>query len=130
MFRIILFASAALALAACGDIAADLEQAKQGAVDLGQSALEMGAGAVDTRTACLLAGQSEALCGCVQERLGPDITPEHVEALTEVVRASLDGRGIEAAAQSAEGVDAATREALVQCTTNAAIQGVVGESAN
>jgi formylmethanofuran:tetrahydromethanopterin formyltransferase len=127
MFRIALFASAAFALGACGDIAANVEQAKQGAIELGQDALEVGAGAVDTRTACLLAGQSEALCGCVQERLGRDITPEHVEILTEVVRASLDGQGVEAATQSAEGVDAATREALLQCATTAAIQGAMGE---
>lgn len=127
MFRIVLFVSAAFALGACGDIAADVEQAKQGAIELGQDVLEVGAGAVDTRTACLLAGQSEALCSCVQERLGPDITPEHIEILTEAVRASLDGQGVDAATQSAEGIDTATREALLQCTTTAAIQGAMGE---
>lgn len=119
----------ALALAACGD-AGDLQQAKQGAIELGEQALEAASGVVDTRTACMLAGQSEAFCGCVQERLGPDVTGEHLEALSAVVRETLGDQGVETAAQAAGDIDATTREALVQCATHAAIQGAVGEPAN
>ena len=127
--RHVLVIGFALALAACGD-ASDLSQAKQDAIEMGGQALEAASGAIDTRTACLLAGQSEAFCGCVQERLGPEVTGEHLEALTTVVRETLSGQGVEIAAQSAEGLDATTREALVQCATHAAIEGAVAEAGN
>lgn len=117
----------ALALAACGDITTELSRAKQGAIEAGEDVLNAGAEVLDTRTACLLAGQSEAFCGCLSERLGSDITPEHVEALSAAVRATLEGQTLETASQAAEGVDAATREALVQCATRAAVEGVVTE---
>lgn len=117
------------ALAGCGE-AIDLQQAKQGAIELGGQALEAASGAVDTQTACVLAGQSPAFCGCLQERVGPAITTEHLEALSGVVRETLSGQGVETAAENAEGIDAATREALVQCATHAAIQGAVNEAGN
>lgn len=128
--RNLLLAFAAFGLAACGDVASDLERVKQDAVEYGQQALEAGAGAVDTRTACMLAGQSEAFCGCVQERLGAEITAEHVEAIAQVARETLSGRGVEAAAQGAENIDASTRDAMVQCATHAAIQGAISEGGN
>jgi hypothetical protein len=118
---------AMLALAACGEA---VQQAKQGAAEIGGQALEAARGAVDTRTACMIAGQSEAFCGCVQERLGAEIKAEHVDALTSVVRDTVSGQGVEAAAQGAENIDTSTREALVQCATHAAIQGAVSEGAN
>lgn len=127
--RNLLIICALVAVAACGD-ASDLSQAKQDAIEMGGQALEAVSGAVDTQTACMLAGQSEAFCGCVQEQLGPEVTGEHVEALTTVVRETLSGQGVEAAAQNAEGIDATTREALVQCATHAAIQGAVSEAGN
>ncbi|MBL8551010.1 MAG: hypothetical protein JNJ73_13570 [Hyphomonadaceae bacterium] len=123
----LLLTVAALALAACGEINSEIDRAKQGAIEAGQDVLNAGAGVLDTRTACLLAGQSEAFCGCLSERLGSDITPEHVEALSAAVRATLEGETLETASQASEGVDAATREALVQCATHAAIEGVVAE---
>lgn len=125
----LLLLSAAFALTACGDIGADVERAKQGAIDAGQEVLNAGAEVLDTRTACQLAGQSPAFCGCLSERLGNDITPEHVEALTEAVRATVERRPIEIASESG-GADAATREALVQCMAQAAIQGAVAEGGN
>lgn len=117
------------ALAGCGD-AIDIQQAKQGALELGGEALEAASGAIDTQTACVLAGQSPAFCGCLQERVGPNVTTEHLEAVSNVVRETLSGQGVETAAQNAEGIDAATREALVQCATHAAIQGAVNEAGN
>lgn len=122
-----LLMAAALALGACGDINAEIDRAKQGAIEAGQEALNAGADVLDTRTACLLAGQSDAFCGCLSERLGSDITPEHVEALSAAVRATLEGQTLETASQAAEGVDAATRDALVQCATRAALEGAVTE---
>lgn len=128
--RTFIAVAAALALSACGDIGADLEQAKQGALEVGQDALNAGADVLDTRTACMLAGQSAAFCGCLSDRLGADITPEHVEALTQAVRASIEGQPVEIATQTGSGVDAATRDALVQCATRAAIEGAITEGGN
>ncbi|WP_325062458.1 hypothetical protein [Vitreimonas sp.] len=96
---------------------------------IGGQALEAATGAVDTRTACVLAGQSEAFCGCVQERLGSRITREHVDAITGVARDALSGEGMEAAARTAENIDPATRDALIQCATQTAIQGALGDGA-
>lgn len=129
MMRILLVAGLAFALTACGD-GADFQQAAQGALDLGGQALEAASGAVDTRTACVLAGQSEVFCGCVQDSLGPEITGEHLETLKNVVSESLKGEGLQAAVETAGGVDAETRDALVQCAATAAVQGAAGEAAN
>lgn len=126
----LLLVATVLGLAACGDIEGDIERAKQGAIDAGQEALNAGAEVLDTRTACLLAGQSEAFCGCLSERLGADITPEHVEALTEAVRTSLDGQTIDVASDPAAGIAPSTREAVVQCAARATIEGAVQEGGN
>lgn len=127
--RTFTIAGLAFALAACGD-AADLQQVKQGALDIGGQALEAASSAVDTKTACVLAGQSEVFCGCVQESLGAEITTEHLEALKNVVSESLSGEGLQSAAETASGIDAETRDALVQCATKAAVQGAIGEAGN
>ncbi len=129
MMRSVLVAGLGLALAACGD-AADLQQVKQGTLDLGGQALEAASGAVDTKTACILAGQPEVFCGCVQDSLGSKITSEHLEALKNVVTDSLSGEGLPAAIEKAGNVDAQTREALVQCATKAAVEGALGEAGN
>jgi hypothetical protein len=112
-------------LAACGDVQvpSDLEQAKEGAINLGQQAAEAASNVVDTRMACTLAGQSEAFCGCLQDRIGPRIRPEHIEAVTNVIRGTLNGEGVQATIEGAQGIDQPTREALLQCATNAAVQG-------
>lgn len=119
---------ATFVLAACD--APELDQAKQDMASIGGDMLESASGAVDTQTACMMAGQSEAFCGCVQERLGARITREHVEDITGVVTDSLSGEGIEGAARGAQNIDPATRDALVQCATHAAVQGVIGEGGN
>jgi len=119
--RILIAALSLFALAACD------EQAQQDLANIGGQAIESASSVVDTRTACVLAGQSEAFCGCVQQRLGARITREHVEDITGVVSATLNGRSIEAATESAQNIDPATRDALLQCATHAAVQGVIGE---
>lgn len=126
--KYMLIIAATVGATACGDLSADVERAKQGAITIGEDALEASMGAVDTQTACVLAGQSEAFCGCVAERLGPDLTSEHVEALRAAVAASVSGQGLEASGDGGEPIDAATREALVQCATRAAIDGAVGQA--
>lgn len=123
--RMCLFIAPALTLAACGEINTEIDRAKQSAIEAGQDVFNAGAGVLDTRTACMLAGQSEAFCGCLSERLGADFRPEHVEALSAAVRATLEGQAPETASQATEGIDAATREALVQCATDVAIEGAV-----
>jgi len=125
----ILTALAALALLSACDVPSDLEEAKQQAADIGGQVIDTARGAVDTRTACMLAGQSEAFCGCVQDRLGSEITEEHVTAITTVARETLEGRSVEAAAESTSNIEPATRDALVQCATHAAIQGAIGSEA-
>ena len=125
----ILTALAALALLSACDVPTNLDEAQQHAADIGGQVLDTARGAVDTRTACMLAGQSEAFCGCVQERLGPQITDEHVTAITTVARETLEGRSVEAAAESTSNIEPATRDALVQCATHAAIQGALGGEA-
>lgn len=129
MMRTIMVAGVAMVLGACGD-AADLQHVKQSALDLGGQALEAASGAVDTKTACVLAGQSEVFCGCVQDNLGSEITGEHLETLKNVVSESLSGEGLPVAIEKAGSLDAQTREALVQCATTAAIEGALGEAGN
>lgn len=126
--RILTALAALLLLSAC-DVPSNLEEAKQQAADIGGQVMDTARGAVDTRTACMLAGQSEAFCGCVQERLGPEITEQHMTEITGVVRETLEGRSIEAAAETASDIDPTTRDALVQCATHAAIQGAIGGEA-
>lgn len=127
--RTVLVTGLAFALAACGD-AADFQQVKQGALDLGGQALEAASGAVDTQTACVLAGQSEVFCGCVQESLGAELSGEHLEMLKNVISESLNGNGLQAALETSGSLDAETRDALVQCATNAAVEGALGEAGN
>lgn len=125
--QVLLASVGLIGLAACGDLSADLENAKNEVADIGREALESAGASLDTRTACTLAGQSEAFCGCLSERLGPEITPERIEAFTEAVRASVTGEGTSG---DPAGADDATRQAVVQCATRAAIDGAVNEGAN
>jgi len=129
MMRTVLIGGLAFALAACGD-GTNFQQMKQGAADLGGQAVKAASSAVDTRTACMLAGQSEVFCGCVQDGLGPEMTGEHLETLKNIVSESLNGEGLQSAVEKAGGLDAGTRDALVQCATKAAVQGALGEAGN
>lgn len=126
--RIVAAFAALFVLSACD--AADVRQAGQDLAAVGGQALETASGAVDTRTACMLAGQSDAFCGCVQERLGARITPAQIEDVTSVVTEAVQSGSIEGAAQSAQNIEPATREALLQCTTHAAVQGALGGGEN
>lgn len=116
--------AALIMLSACD--ASNLELAGQDLASIGGQAIESASGVVDTRTACMLAGQSEAFCGCVQDRLGARITAEQVEDVTSVVTEAVQSGSVEGAAQSAQNIDPTTREALLQCTTHAAVQGALG----
>ncbi len=117
--------TALLTLAAC-----DVANVEEDLNKLGGQAIDMASSAVDTRTACVLAGQSEAFCGCVQERIGARVTREHVEDITGVVTEAVQSGSIEGAARSAENIDPATRDALIQCAANTAVQGMIGEGAS
>lgn len=123
----VLSLAAMLALAACGDLSGDLERAKHGAIEAGQDALSAGMEQVDTRTACLLSGQSEVFCTCLSERLGDDISPEQIAALADAVRSTLSGDRADATTEASETLNAQTREALVQCSVQAGIEGAAGE---
>lgn len=125
--RTIAALAALIALSACD--ASNLEQAQQDMAKLGGQAIDVASSAVDTRTACVIAGQSEAFCGCVQERLGARITREHVEDITGVVTSAVQSGSIEGAARSASDIDPTTRDALIQCAANTAVQGMIGEGA-
>jgi hypothetical protein len=126
--RTLIALAALFTLAACD--ASNLEQAQEDMAKLGGQAIDMASSAVDTRTACVLAGQSEAFCGCVQERLGARVTREHVEDITGVVTEAVQSGSIEGAARSAENIDPTTRDALIQCAANTAVQGIIGEGAS
>jgi formylmethanofuran:tetrahydromethanopterin formyltransferase len=128
--RMLLASAGVFALAACGDLSSDLENAKQEAVAIGRETLEAAGGEVNTRNACLLAGQSEAFCSCLSERLGAEITPEQIGAVSEAVQATLAGETIASTEGDPASIDASTRQAVVQCATRAAIDGAVGEGAN
>ncbi len=123
----VLLASVGLAgLAACGDLAADLENAKGEIADIGRDALEGVGASIDTRTACALAGQSEAFCSCISERLGPEATPKRV---TDAIRVGTTGQPASGQTDAA-GLNDATRQTFVQCVTRAAIDSSVNEAAN
>lgn len=126
--RIVAALAALFVLSACD--AADVRQAGQDLAKAGEQALETASSAVDTRTACMLAGQSDGFCSCVQTRLGSRITPEQIDDVTSVVTEAVQSGSIEGAAQSAQNIDPATREALLQCTTQAAVQGALGGGEN
>lgn len=117
--RAIVCALALLSLAACGE---QVAQMKDAAVDLGKEAAKAASEVVDTKTACTLAGQNEAFCGCLQTELGARIAPEHIDAVAKVVKDSLGGGGVQKAAEAATGVDQKTKDALIKCS----VQGAVG----
>jgi hypothetical protein len=126
----LLIAAAVFTLAACGNVNANLEQAKQQAADLGKEALNIGANVLDTRNACVLAGQSTSFCGCLANEIGEDITPENVQALTEMVRATITGGDVKAAAEFGGGVDAQSQEAIIECAARAAVEETISEGGN
>jgi formylmethanofuran:tetrahydromethanopterin formyltransferase len=121
VIRIAIVSLFATALVACGDTGADL---KTKAGDLAKGATEFAAETVDTKTACMLAGQNEAFCGCVQDKMGARLEPEELKALTEIVARAVTAGSIEAAAKEGASVDPKIRDALAQC----AVSGAIGEA--
>lgn len=119
ILRSALCALGLLALVGCGE---QVAQMKDAAVDITKEAAKVASDMVDTKTACTLAGQNEAFCGCLQTELGAKIAPEHIDAVAKVVKDSLGGQGVQKAAESATGIDEKTKSALVKCS----VQGAVG----
>lgn len=83
---------------------------------------------VGVKTACTLAGQSEAFCGCVDERLGSKLDARQLDALSKVVVEAVRTGSVAAAAEGSDALSPETRQALAQCAARAAVTGVVGEA--
>lgn len=126
MTRALLFAASIFALGACGDVEQSLEGAKQEASQIAGEALRAGAAATDTRTACLLAGQSEAFCGCVERQFGSDVSPVQIEAIGQLARETLAGADANTAGADTE--TSQTRQALLQCAAEGAVGGLASEN--
>jgi formylmethanofuran:tetrahydromethanopterin formyltransferase len=114
----VVFPLAALALIGCGE---GIEGAKQAAVDAAAGAANVAAQFVTTEQACLATGQNEAFCGCLQTELGERLTPAQIEAVATVIRDGLT-QGMQAAAEGATTIDPATRDAIVGCAAQGAVE--------
>jgi hypothetical protein len=108
--------AAVIALAGC-------DQLYQLTGQVAKDAKQAVASTVDVKTACTLAGQNEAFCGCLQTQLGPELTKEHMDAAVSIIRSSIGG-DVAKAAEAATNIDPKTRQAFTTC----AVQGVVGEA--
>ena len=121
-----------LALIACGspEVGAATSELKSAAkAAAGDAFAELGVAGgnlLTTQNACLLAGQSEAFCGCISTELGNTFDKSHIEGLVPALKASLGG-DIAGAAKEAGSIDPKTRAALVTCGTRAAISGAIGQ---
>ena len=127
LFSALLF-SAALALSGCGqapnETAATIKELKSSAVDVAGDAAKAVGEVLDTKLVCQLAGQSESFCGCLQSELGPKLKAEHIDAVTAIVKTSIDG-SIQSAVQTATSLDPKTRSGLVSCAAKAAISDAI-----
>lgn len=115
----------ALGLAACGE-AGDALKTTAGAV--ADSALGAVSQAVDTKTACMIAGQGEPFCGCLQDTLGAELDGERLRALADAVARTLGVGGLAAATGEESAADAETKNAMIQCAARAAAEGAIGEA--
>jgi hypothetical protein len=134
---ILLYASiVCLSIAGCDspDLNAVTDEIKTTAKSAAQSAAndamsEAGlaaGGLLTTGNACLLAGQSEALCSCLSTELGSQLDAKHIEGLTAAIKSGLGG-DVGAAIKGAGSIDPQTRAALAKCGTRAAISGAMGQ---
>jgi hypothetical protein len=98
------------------------------AADVAGDAAKVAGEVIDTNTACQLAGQSPQLCGCIAQELGPRLSGETVEALTQVLRDAAGGELAKATEGATGSLDPATREALTRCAVEGAVQGAVSEA--
>ncbi len=121
-----------LALTACnspevGAAASELGSvAKAAAGDAIKEATGVAGGLMTTTNACMLAGQSEAFCGCLGTELGQQLDTKHIEGLTGALKAGIGG-DVDGAIKEASTIDPETRSALAKCGTRAAIAGAVGQ---
>lgn len=90
-----------------------------------QEAVKAASDVVDTKTACTLAGQNEAFCGCLQSELGPRIEPAHLDAIVRIARETLTGGSVDQAAANATSLDQKTKDTFVKCSVRGAIEGAV-----
>lgn len=115
----------ALALAGCDSAGTAL---KTTAGDFAKEAASTATGMVGLKTACTMAGQSEAFCGCLDTELGSKLDAKQVKDLSGVMIDTVRTGSIETA-QSSPVVTPETKDALVKCAARAAVSGAVGEAA-
>lgn len=119
---------ASLALNACGqapnETTETIKELKSSAVSVAGDAAKAVGEVLDTKLVCQLAGQSESFCGCLQSELGPKLKAEHIDAVTAIVKTSIDG-SIQSAVQTATSLDPKTRNGLVSCAAKAAISDAI-----
>jgi hypothetical protein len=117
-----------LTLGACGqapnETAETMKELKSSAVSVAGDAAKAVGEVLDTKLVCQLAGQSESFCGCLQSELGPKLKAEHIDAVTAIVKTSIDG-SIQSAVQTATSLDPKTRNGLVSCAAKAAISDAI-----
>ncbi len=117
-----------LTLSACGqapnETAEMMKELKSSAVSVAGDAAKAVGEVLDTKLVCQLAGQSESFCGCLQSELGPKLKAEHIDAVTAIVKTSIDG-SIQSAVQTATSLDPKTRNGLVSCAAKAAISDAI-----
>jgi hypothetical protein len=123
------FAFVALfSLAACGppspETASSLKELKTAAVGVAGDAAKSVGEVLDTNLVCQLAGQSAAFCTCLQTELGPKLKPEHIDAVTAIVKSSING-SIQSAVETATSLDPKTRNGLVSCAAKAAVSEAI-----
>ncbi|MCA3691729.1 hypothetical protein [Aquidulcibacter sp.] len=123
-----LLLTATLALSACGqaptEAAETVKELKSSAVSVAGDAAKAVGEVLDTKLVCQLAGQSESFCGCLQTELGPKLKAEHIDAVTAIVKTSIDG-SIQSAVETATSLDPKTRNGLVSCAAKAAISDAI-----
>eukprot|EP01038_Epipyxis_sp_PR26KG_P013288 gene13288-17801_t len=117
-----------LTLTACGqapnETTETMKELKSSAVSVAGDAAKAVGEVLDTKLVCQLAGQSESFCGCLQSELGPKLKAEHIDAVTAIVKTSIDG-SIQSAVQTATSLDPKTRNGLVSCAAKAAISDAI-----
>jgi hypothetical protein len=120
--------AASLALSGCGqdpsETAATMKELKSSAVNVAGDAAKAVGEVLDTKLVCQLAGQSESFCGCLQTELGAKLKAEHIDAVTAIVKTSIDG-SIQSAVETATSLDPKTRNGLVSCAAKSAISDAI-----
>ena len=123
-----LMLAATLMLNACGqapnETTETIKDLKSSAVSVAGDAAKAVGEVLDTKVVCQLAGQSESFCGCLQTELGPKLKAEHIDAVTAIVKTSIDG-SIQSAVETATSLDPKTRKGLVSCAAKAAISDAI-----